>query len=554
MREFIFQSAGHRGAFRALAVLATLVGLQACSAGESLKEYVKQGKYQQASTVYNQNPEFFAKEGKKFEGDLGALASALRAGLDPRLRDELKEMKRIRWPASRKSWSGVRRAVQQTQTTLGLYEGHRILSRPQFASPRYAPLKSKYSSIARAIENDASDLFASYDHMRDVRFFDEFPLALEARPFLAIHFSRIRGRLRKANSAQLRRFLSFYPAGSDLSDSDYAELSNIYLRSETRQIAGRSTIGFETYLKALARARGAGFRPDRNGGFSVAFVEIDDGREAARHDFGLIYEIDLPASAQLKAPPNALNNGTARSADFIVVAVPTRADVVRRTVKITRENSKYLDGYVREANPLYQRRLLSMRQAESDLVYLKSEADSMPPPYRIRERLAAAQKAKDTARINRLQRMLNKRRELRHGMRDAKAAYDKLIDELKYMSQYVDVPVHRDYWFERHGISSSKEVELTYWVIDKRRKRFMKSTLRRAARESFNTVANLHERDLHRSDVLGSSDSGAKIDAWETAHFGITLSEITDDFRNKNSSANYFSGIPNFRRDLLKSL
>ncbi len=537
-------------AFRLLAVIVAMVGLQACSAGESLKEYVKQGKYDQASVVYNENPEFFAKEEKKFAGDLGVLATALRARLEPDLREGLADTKQMRWPAGQSSWPDLRRRLHRTHETLGVYAGHRILSQPQFSSPLYRQLDAEYGRLERAIENDAPNLFASYDHARGARFFDIFPLELEVAPFLAVHYKSIRVQLRKASSAQLRRFLNFYPAGSDLSNPDYLDLGNIYLRSEARRIAGRSKVGFETYLKALRLARGTGFKPDRNGDFSVALVEIDWHRTTVGHDFGLRYDIDIPASFDKKTASNALRGDAAQSADFVIVAVTTRAEAARRTVQVTRENSTFMDGYSREPNPEYQDARLSMRKAASDLVYLKSEIDSLPPLYRIRDRLKAAEKAKDASRIKRLKRMLKKHQNLRRRIRETKAAHDHLIEDLRRLPQLIDVPIHRDYAFERHAISSSKDLTLTYWVIDKLKKRFLKSTLRRVRGESFIAVAKLHNKDLHRSEIIDASDSSTKIDAWETAPLDIKLSEITNDFLRKNGRAQKFSSLSAIRRDL----
>ena len=505
--------------------------------GDHLNKLIGNGELEAAAKLYVEQKEYFDGAQDKLGKDLKRLADALNEKEAPPLKEAIAKVDALTWPAPAADWPALGRDMEGALAALAKYPSHALLEKAAHRSPLADELESRLNDAAARIEADAPREFARFDHFGGGSFFDAYPSTLAAPAFLAENFAAIRPKLEAAGTDALGRFAATYSAdtlGPDL----WRQVGDMYVAAYLRAPGNQGPNELATILGAVRDAKDAGFEPESVPDLKIAFIHVTSRTllSEGQIEFSAAVDIDLPVEAVKASLDDALSNPAAEGADYLVIFDVALAKTRRRVKGLDKKSSRYLAGHEKEPNPEY-----NMAQNELNLAQMELQNANMQ---------SASTNAQFCQGLGCLGKMIGQIGGIALTA-GARQKVEEAMAKMRATPMYIDKPIYAKYDYDVARISSSKTMTVNYYVIDRRKSTFFKSTFDVAENEDFQVAYRVHQEDNNKNVILNRNDTEDAVDGWERTPSTIRLSQLIDHYLANISEAKKLPPLATLRAEML---
>ena len=505
--------------------------------GDHLEELVEAKKFDEADKLFGEQGAFFSEKFEKYRASLERVSTHLNGRHAPSIERATAAVGAAAWPALQDDWSKIRLALTDAEKTIGVYDAHPLLRDGRFRSPGAAALKDRTAALKARILADAQGAFASFDHFGPQAFFAAFPIDLDARATLSSGFDALRPRLVTATRSDLRRFAGHYPANV-LPPGAQAELGNQFVAAALREDKGARRNEIGGIVAAVKEARNAGFEPKALPGVKFGFIEVTSRSllKKGQIEFPAAVDVDLPVDVAKAELDKALSNPLADTADYLVVFDVALAKTQRRISTKSALPSRFVAGYRTQPNPAYNNAQNELNQAQIELQQAAMSAMSADSQYCYGFGClakAAAQIAAGAAR------------------QQAQERVERAMATVSSTPMTVEVPVYKSYRYDRAKVNASKTMTVHYYVIDRKKQRYFKSTFDVAEKKTFEVAYSVHAEDPERTRIISSADTDENVASWEEAPASVKLSQLVSHYVKNSARSQALPPLATLRQTML---
>ena len=187
----------------------------------------------------------------------------------------------------------------------------------------------------------------------------------------------------------------------------------------------------------------------------------------------------------------------------------------RRVTGMSGVPSTVLVGYRTEPNPEYNMAQAELQQAQIELqnISMQTAMSSAQPCYGA-GCLAAAigSLAGIAAKVA------------------ARGTVKTAMEKLRGTPMSLQVPVYRGYKFNNATVKASKTMTVHYYVIDRRRVTYFKSTFDVVENEDFQVAYNVEDADPKKDEIVSEFDTEDAVTDWEETPTAVALSQLVDHY------------------------
>ena len=506
--------------------------------GDHLKELVEAKKFLDAAKLYKDQRAFFDADDEKYRPLLKAVADSLNNGFAPRLAFAADSMEAVVWPAPPAQWTEIKNSIVLAEKAGADYDGQPLLARKEFRARAADRLKAGTEALISRLRNDAASRFAEFDIFGDMDFFDAYPTRLDAKVVLDASITPVRVRMTAATPTQIERYAAHY-SKERMSSKTWRMVSDLYLGALVRDATTDKSADLPRVLKAIADARKAGFDPKHVPGIKIGFVEVTSRSllKQGQIEFPAEVAVDLPFEAVKSDLDQALSNPTVSDADYLVVFDVALAKARRRISTKKELPSKFITGYRTQPNPDYNMAQTLVTQSQLEMQSAAMQSASVNAQYcegfgclgKIVSQIAAsalADKARDKV----------------------KAAMTKM----QTTPMTVDIPVYQSYSYDRAQVRSTKSMTVHYYIVDRHRQRYFKSTFDVEEKKTFSVAYGINAKDPERDKIVKDLDTDRTVATWEEAASTVKLSQLVDHYLKGAGDMKRLPALAALRGEMLK--
>jgi serine protease Do len=508
--------------------------------GDHLKSLVDEGNVDAAARLYGEQKAFFAEEEnkKKYGEVLARIAGHFNDKAAPAIGEALQKLDAVAWPAPAETWPDIRQAIAAAEAAVNAYPKHELLKKEGYRAGHIDQLEARVKNIKDRIIQGAASEFAAFNHFGTMSFFAAFPVTLDATAFVTEHFPSVRERLRAAASVDLRQFATHYPKdilGKDL----WGELGGYFVQSHLRESPEAKKNELAAVLSSVRAAKEAGFEPSKAPDLKIALVEVTSHTllKQGGIEFPASVEVDLPIDAARADLDQALTNPTASAADYVIVFDVALAKASRRVTDTTKVPSRVITGYRTMPNPQHSLAQSELNQAQMELQSATIEAASVDGQACYGMGCLAkafAQMAGAAAKMS------------------ARDKVNEAMAKLRNTPVTVDEPVYAKYQFDKASVKGTKTMTVHYYVIDKKRKNYFKSTFDIVERKTFEVIYNVHSEDPDKGMHLASAQREEDVVTWEEASASVKLSQLVEHYLRHTGIVKPLPDLVALRQEMLR--
>jgi serine protease Do len=303
-----------------------------------------------------------------------------------------------------------------------------------------------------------------------------------------------------------------------LGDARWKALGNLFVERLIRQAKQKKKSGISTALSVFQKATALGFKPEKIPGINISFVEVTS-KTLLKHgqiDFPAEIVVDIPIPVSKAELDQVLSSPKTKSANYVIVFNVALAKAHRRIATKKSHTSTYLAGYRTEPNPEYNlsQSRLSMAQTNMQTAQMGMMTTPQNQPcvgfaclaqsmaaWNAQAKVAAAQDTMHQAMLN-----------------------------LQKTPMTLQVPVYKPYRYDVASIKSSKNMTVHYYVIDRRKSSYFKSTFDVAEKKTFSVAFATHNKDPEIETIKGRHASERDVSDWEAKASTVRLSQIAEHY------------------------
>lgn len=132
----------------------------------------------------------------------------------------------------------------------------------------------------------------------------------------------------------------------------------------------------------------------------------------------------------------------------------------------------------------------------------------------------------------------------------ARSNVDKASSALAGTSQTLAEPVYAGYAYQLVDINTSKTADVTYYVIDVKRKRILKNNFQINDNEIFSVAYNVRDEDPDKASILRNLKSEEEVTSWEKKPMTVGMSTLFSAENLKSSTQTPYSNLQAFLKTL----
>lgn len=136
----------------------------------------------------------------------------------------------------------------------------------------------------------------------------------------------------------------------------------------------------------------------------------------------------------------------------------------------------------------------------------------------------------------------------------AQGAARKRVEEaastLSRTSQTLSVPVYGEYTYQSVDISTSKTVDVNYYVIDVRGRQILRNSFQVANNARYNVAYNVRDEDPEKSSILRNLKSEEEVTTWEKRPVEVSLSALFSEKGLKSAQTAPLGDVQTFLASL----
>lgn len=510
--------------------------------GDHLKELVAQPDgYTDAVKLYGEQRKFFDEPDhqKKYAPVLAQAAERLNGDLSPALDAAAQRLEQTQWPTAVASWPQDRKNLDAARRALQDYDAYALLDEDAYRADAANRLSTAIDRAEEAMTANAPQAFADFPHGADSDFFTSYPIDVTPKQILSASGSSLVELLNGKSSAELKGVAEAYQADM-FGDDDWQAVSNRYVQLRRSEIADTSHDDLAAALQAIEEATDIGFKPSPDSGPKIAFVQITS-RELLNEgaiDFPAAVEQDVPVTMTKATLSESLAEGGADGAPYLILFDVAFAKATRHVSGMKQVGSKYIAGYRQEPNPARAAVQNEVTQAQMEL-----------QTARMGQTMAANQYCPDLGcSVGRLISVLSEKKKV-------EAAQQKVVNlnsQLRTIPTTVDKPVYADYEFQAATVRARKAMTIHYYLVDKLKKRYFKSTFDVTEQQRFEIAYNVNKNDTEREQHLSDYDTEDDLDKWEKSASSVTVSQLLQHYLSHESAAKPLPPEATLRAEMMR--
>jgi len=424
------------------------------------------------------------------------------------------------WPVAQTEWPAVRNRLAESAKALAAYPEHALLKSPEFRSEAAKRLETALAQLREQLNASAPEAFLAFDHFSGGSFFDAYPIDLDKLNFTARHFDALKTRLDRSPSSALRAFAQNFPRDV-LGDERWRQLGALFTAKILNETSRGGKPDLKATLQAVRSAKAAGFDVKAGPGARIAFVEITSHAllKSGGVEFPVEVDVDLPIDVSRASLYTALSETGPSKGDYVVAFDVALAKASRRITDTKKTPAQKIVGHQKEPNPAYETAKMNVLQAQN-------EYNSIQLRQSIQSGRSGYYSSPGAAILGGILEGLGEAMALA----PAKEKLDRAMREMQSTPQYIDKPVFEHYQFDKATVRGTKTMTVHYYVIDRARRTYFKSTFDIVERRTFEPIYNVHDNDPVKESHYSGSHRDEDVKTWEEASATVRLSQLVDHY------------------------
>lgn len=400
-----------------------------------------------------------------------------------------------------------------------IYSPHRPIS-------AHGSLKQLSESITAQLHRGAIAAFLAFDHAGAKGFFEAYPVKLDRDAFVREALPELLKWVNELSAVQIKMI---HERQSELLRS------NETLRRAAANRFVEANLGSQTgpvqlshVLSVVEDARKSGVKLDEIPGARIAFAEVTSQTllNEGQIEYPVSVNVDMPFESVKTSVDGILELASKDVADFVIVVDVAQARTSRRITGKRDVAARYVSGTRTEHNPAYDFARSRVVEAQAGLINARLSANQSVG-------LAAA--ILNGVAVGAWQSRLNEAQSL-----------------LASTPSQLTKDVFSDYKYSVSEVDATKSTTINYFVIDRRRSLYRKSTVDFSEARKFKISYNLNERDPERGSVLSSHDSEDDLANFEKTPVVLTASALIQDYLSNPTQLQPLDSIQTLREEMLK--
>ncbi|MBM3951976.1 MAG: trypsin-like serine protease [Rhodospirillales bacterium] len=506
--------------------------------GDHLASLVQESRFEDAVRLYDEQREYFRQPeaavkhatllrrtadyfNTKTEADLAKASEALASA----------------WPVPQAEWAAVRGRLAEGAKALAAYPEHALLKSPEFRSEAAKRLETALTQLREKLNASAPDAFLAFDHFSGGSFFDAYPIDLDKLNFTARHFDALKNRLDRSPSSALRAFAQNYPRDV-LGDERWRELGGLFTARILNETSRGGKPDLKATLQAVRSAKAAGFDVKAVPGARIAFVEITSHAllKSGGVEFPVEVDVDLPTDVSRASLDTALSETGPSKGDYVVAFDVALAKASRRITDTKKTPAQKIVGHKTVPNPDYNilQNELNQAQVEMQSAAMQSASTNAQYCYGVGCFGKALAQIASAA-----------------GEAAAREKVQKLMERLRTTPMTVDQPVFEPYQFDKATVRGTKTMTVHYYVIDRARRTYFKSTFDIVERRTFEPIYNVHDNDPAKDTHYASGHRDEDVKRWEEESATVRLSQLVDHYLAHKGQEKPLPDLAALRQEML---
>lgn len=506
--------------------------------GDHFASLVRESRFDDAAKLYDEQREYFRQpeSASKHVALLRRTADYFNAAIESELANVLSSLAMAR-PANRSDWAALRVHLAESAKVRLSYPEYALLKEPAFRSETISRLDATLDDLKQKLLASAPEAFLAFDHFLGESFFEAYPIELDKKNFVANHFQSLKSRLDRSSTSALRSFVNAYPR-EILGDERWRELGALFVSTALKESSRGGAPDLRATLHAVRLAKAAGFDQGANLGARIAFVEVTSHSllKSGGIEFPAEVDVDLPIEVTKAALDKVLSDTGSAKADYAIVFDVALAKASRRITDTKKTVSRLVTGHKTVPNPNYNIVQNELNQAQMEM------------------QSAAMQSASTNAQFCQGIGCLGKAFAQIASAANESAARDKvqqLMGRLRSTPMTIDEPVYEPYQFDKATVRGTKTMTVHYYVIDRPRRAYFKSTFDIVERRTFEPIYNVHDSDPAKESHYASGHRDEDVKAWEEASATVRLSQLVDHYLAHGGQAKSLPDITALRQEML---
>lgn len=506
---------------------------------DHLEELVTAGDFSKASILYEEQQAYFDEriaEDKELIATIQAVVDNVSRAREPKIAATLDELEAIQWPSDANQWSTISEKLKKAERMIAEMPSDGVFVNPSFLPANLDKLKVATGGLRAKVDTSVRNDFAQFDHFADKAFFELHPSSQSAREFFDENPASLASTIEGQAAADIRRFGE--SIGKDnLNAEQWKTVSQAYVDARISALPGGKR-SLSDILSIVSGAKNAGFEVDSLNAVKIGFVEVTSRTllKQGQIEFPASVEVDLPFEVAKSELETAFDTATAESSDYLIVFDVALAKSRRKIGRMHKKSSQMIVGYKQEQNPEYTQLQNQITAAQMQVQNESMNVSMAQSQYCYG--LACLGKAISVAAAG------AKRDE-------AQTNLQGLMTRMNSTPMMIEVPIKRPYSYEVADIDASKTMTVHYYVIDKKKKRYFKSTFDVTENEGFAVAYRLQSSDPDAKKLAGNHDSESEVGEWEKQPSTVKLSQLIDHYLANQSRSRPLPSLTTLRKQML---
>jgi serine protease Do len=379
------------------------------------------------------------------------------------------------------------------------------------------------AAVQNALVMGALEAFQKFDHFGQTDFFDAYPIQISGPAFLNDATVTLGPWIDSLDAAHVKLLRNRYQR--QIQPGPFLDKLTARYFTSTLAAAPVQPPDLATILGAVNASKENGFSVGAVPGARIAFVEVTSKTllKEGQIEFPAQIQMDLPFEAGKVEVDQMLEMAERNLADYIVVLDVAAARVARRIVGKNDVESRYVSGSRSEPNPNYDIARSRVFEAQAGL----ANANAMYAQGILGAIAKGIAVGAWTNRVN-----------------EATAS-------LSGTPSMLSIDLYEPYKYSASEVGTSRNLTANYFVIDKRSRRYFKSTFDVAESKNFRIAYNLHDKDPERGQVVMRFDKEADIATYEQSPMSLKVSVLVDDYLKHQGQSQPLQSLAQLRDEML---
>lgn len=506
---------------------------------DHLNELIAANNYADASILYEEQRSYFdtkAVTDPELNKSLATVVDHIHSAMSPPLETSLQVLQKTDWPVSASEWPTVRMALDTGEAALADAPSGGIMVNKAFQPDVLDALRAAVVTLRSKIETTAKADFAGYDHVANSGFFTIHPTARDPGPFFTANPAALTTLVHGWGAEQIGSYAATIGKPA-FTDEQWQELGQAYAQARMAALPpGRRDLA--QILAVVNDARTSGFDIKALPGVNVGFVEVTSRTllKQGQIDFPAAIDVDLPFNVSKAEIESAFTPDSFADSDYLIVFDVALAKAQRRIGRMQKAPSETIVGYRQEANPAHA-------QLQNSLNMAQMAAQNASMNLMMRQNQYCEGLGCIVAAI-----AVNQAREKRD---HAQSEVQRIMSALNSESPLIEVPVKRPYTYEVADIAATKTMTVHYYVIDREKKRYFKSTFDIVENEKFGVAYRIEENDPNKQANTSKHDTEKDVAAWEKEPSTVKLSQLVDHYLANRAESRQLTSLAVLRTEML---